>query len=147
MARILLLLCTILYVAACFVPALLFHKFILDPSAYDVTHWTGAQVLGMGWMGALVGQFAWYANPFWLLGWLCLLFRRPIWARIWFIITLLIAFHTFMLFGQILPADEAGVNRMMLIDLLIGAYLWFASIGIGLIGAFFTTRRRRFKTA
>ncbi len=93
-------------------------------------------VLFLGWMGPLVGQFAWYANPLLLLGMITFMFRKWIATLVFIVLTLLMAANTFLLFFQEVPADEAGVNMLMLQNLHIGFYLWIAStltIGIGAV--------------
>jgi hypothetical protein len=120
-----------LFGLACASPTLIFLR-------NDTTEetWAGYMVLFLGWMGPLVGQFAWYANPLLLLGMITFVFRKWIATLVFIVLTLLMAANTFLLFFQEVPADEAGVNMLTLQNLHLGFYLWIASIltiGIGAV--------------
>lgn len=109
------------YAAACVSPCLEMFK-----QGVDV--WYGARILVIGWLGLLVGQFAWLANPLWAVGLLFLTLRRPTIALIASALALLLALQTFMLFGMPLPGDEGGVTKLELLRLRYGFYLWLASL-------------------
>lgn len=66
-----------LLVIACSLPALIFKR-----SGGDLEVWSGAKTLLLGWMGILVKQMAWYANPVMCLSLIFLLFRRWLTAAI-----------------------------------------------------------------
>jgi hypothetical protein len=120
----------LLYGVACAAPALVF----LGNGGSEA--WPGYRVLFLGWLGALIGQFAWYANPLFFFGIITFLFRKWIATIVLIGLTLLMAANTFLLFIQEVPADEAGVNVLTLETLHVGFYLWVASIltiGIGVV--------------
>jgi hypothetical protein len=112
-----------LFVIACCLPALEFNE---SGGGQDAM-W-GAHVLAVGWSGILAGVFAWYANPFWVLGLTLALLRKPRLAALAGGIAIAIACTTFSLFGRALPADEGDVAHMTLVRFLPGCYLWMASL-------------------
>lgn len=132
--------CLLLFVLACATPCLeMSHK--SDPV------WYGLRILVLGWMGILVGQFAWLANPLWVVG-LCLLaFRKWSAAAIVSGLSLLFALNTLALFVMPLPADEASVNKTSLVQFRIGFYFWLASLVLLFAKAFMmrAPSRPRFK--
>src|SRR5688572_10303070 len=60
-----------LFGVACASPTLIFLR-----NGTTEETWAGYMVLFLGWMGPLVGQFAWYANPLLLLGMITFVFRK-----------------------------------------------------------------------
>lgn len=120
---------TVLFVLACALPALEFKR---NEAGIEV--WEGIQVAFIGGLGLLLGQFAWLANPLLLGAWLSLLWRRRIPTVLCASLALLVGTHTFALFGQSIPADEANVSKLSLSRLREGTWLWFGSMGIVLTG-------------
>lgn len=114
-----------LYFVACVTPAL----------GFDKQTWPGYQVAMIGGMGVLLGQFGWLANLPLFAAWVLLGLGKVRAGRICALAALLIAAHTFTLFGQNVPMDEGGMNHMRLQTLLPGFYLWIASILTALIGS------------
>ena len=112
-----------LFIVACCIPALQFHK---SQGGDDIM--IGAGVLGVGWSGIFAGVFAWYANPVWLLGLIMDFVGKPRFAAVAGLIALAIGCTTFTLIGKMLPADEGGVNQMTLVKTLTGCYVWLASL-------------------
>ena len=119
----------ICFLVACCLPALRFH----DVNGME-ENWRGGTVLLLGWMGALVGQFAWFANLFLFGSWASIGFRWRPGGMIFAVLALLIASHSFALFGQSVPADEGGVNKLLLVRLLPGFYFWVLSIALSALG-------------
>lgn len=113
------------YLIACVTPAMVLAKGI----------WRGYEVLIMGWMGFFLGQWAWFANPFWLLSLLLVFFRRWILTFIVGGFALLIAFDAFSFVGKTIPLDEANVNTTVFLRYDFGFYFWLASLGVVMIGA------------
>jgi hypothetical protein len=114
------------YAVALVLPALVFQ------SESD-TSWLGIQVLAIGWLGALVGQFAWLANIPLLIGAILLLCRRWIGTLVCMILATLLALHSFLLYQQKIPADEASTHYLVLAHLGIGFYFWlFSIIAVGI---------------
>lgn len=126
------------FLIACACPALLFRH---TGGTIDV--WEGGKALGLGWMGLLVGQFAWCANPVMVLSLIFLLFRRWLAATILALVALAIAANTLLLFSQEIPADEANTYKLRLEHLGIGFYFWVASMIIVVVGAFILRQHSR----
>jgi hypothetical protein len=118
----------LLFLLACVTPC-------LEMSQKSDPVWYGLRILVLGWMGFLAGQFAWYANPLWLIG-LCLLaFRKWSAAAIFSGLSLLFALNTLLMFVMPLPADESKVNTTSLMGLRIGFYFWMASLAVPFVKA------------
>jgi hypothetical protein len=131
-----LLISPVLFLVACCIPALEFSNTQGGP---DVM-W-GGNILAVGWSGIFAGVFGWYANPFWLLG-LVLGFVHQRWVAVGAgVLSAAIASTTFLMFGQVLPADEGNVNHMTLIRLLPGFYVWMASLAAVPVLALLEKRR------
>jgi len=113
----------ILYVLACWYPALEWTK---AGTPNDIM--LGLRALALGWSGIFAGVFAWYANPLWLAGMILLAFRKPTWALAPALLAIPIAFTVYSDLNRALPGDEGGVTTTTIIKLLPGCYVWFASI-------------------
>lgn len=121
-----------LFVLACLLPALHFRNVTATGvGALNSQH--GGGVLAFGWLSLFVGQTAWLANPFWMLGMLLQGLGRRLGARVCLALAAVLAVTTVRLSGAVLPADEAGVNKMQLDSFGPGAWAWFAAIGLGLV--------------
>jgi hypothetical protein len=120
-----------LFVVSCCLPAIEFKN---SGSSNDVM--LGLRALVVGWSGLFAGVLSWYANPVWLLGVLFVLLRKPLPAAISGVVAIIIAYTTFSLIGRELPADESNVNKMAVIKLLPGCYVWMASLVLLPIAAF-----------
>src|SRR3954453_2350124 len=118
-----LLVSVVLFLIACCIPALEFRS---TNNPHDVM-W-GANALAVGWSGIFAGVLAWYANPFWLLGLLFGVLRKPLPVVVVGAIAVLIAATTFLVIGRELPGDEGGVTRTTVVQLLPGCYFWMASM-------------------
>jgi len=124
------------YVLACACPALIFRR-----SSNEIEVWSGFRILTIGWLGLLVGQIAWYANPVIGLSLLLVLLRRWIGALVIALISLAIAANTLLLFYKELPADEGNVVKLRLERLGFGFFFWLASILAIAVGAIILRRR------
>jgi len=123
-----------LFLLACATPAMVFDK----------ETWLGIQVLVLGWQGFFLGQFAWFANLFWLLSLLLVLLRRWVLALVATLLAILVALDALSFFGTKVPLDEAFVNTMVFHSYHLGFYSWVASIaavGIGAAVMWIVTRR------
>ncbi len=128
----------LLFVLACATPC-------LEMSQKSDPVWYGLRILVLGWMGFLAGQFAWFANPFWVIG-LCLLaFRKWSAAAIVSGLSLLFALNTLVMFVMPLPADESNVNKTYLVQFRIGFYLWLASLAMPFVKACVMRNQSRLK--
>jgi hypothetical protein len=112
-----------LFVIACCLPALEWRS-TNDPR--DVM--LGLRALAVGWSGIFAGVFAWYANPFWMLGLLFGFLRKPVPAALIGLIAIGVSCTTFLAIGQELPGDEGNVTKTTIVRLLPGCYLWMASL-------------------
>ena len=99
----------------------------------------GIWILLIGWMGIVVFQLSWFANPLNLLA-LLIMSSKP---RISFLLTILaflLASQTF-LFAEI----PTGFNqeRIYIKELGIGFYLWYVANGIFVVATLIETLRRK----
>jgi hypothetical protein len=119
-----------LFLAACAAPAIYMQR-----DNGDVYATFGYKILPVGWLGILVGQFAWFAN-FALLGsWICTLCQWRIPATLFAAIALLIAVDTLDLYVHPPFAGVRGVNHEHLNHLGWGFYFWISSMLALLIGS------------
>jgi len=125
------------FAIACALPALKFQ----DMSGTEQS-WFGGMIFLLGWMGALVGQFGWFANLLLLGSWISAGFRWRNGAVLLAACALLVAIQSLALFGEAIPADEGGVNKLTLTHLMPGFYFWMGSIFIALAGGFFVRSRK-----
>lgn len=114
-----------IYLIACISPALEFIK--EDGSAYTDGLMSGFAALVGGWAAILIGQFAWYANIFWVVSLIFLLFRGWMAAMSSAFLAILIGLHTFKLDSQRPPANEGATFYLRLNDIKVGFYLWLLS--------------------
>jgi hypothetical protein len=124
----------LVYLIACFCPALTFDNYYSGNSAPQSTDtWFGWTALLLGWLGIFVGSVAWLAN--FMLG-LTLIFLLIglRWATlISSAISVLLSLDFFPVFSANIPADEGGVGRAVLRSPEIGVWFWFASMAVALI--------------
>jgi hypothetical protein len=119
----------VLFVVACFMPVLTFVKEGGGGAAPPVDEWSGMHALALGWLGIFVGNPAWFANLFWLAGSLFFIPNRGrIVALILCLLAVPVAFTAFSIIGQVIPADEGGVNKQRVLQFHAGAYVWLASL-------------------
>lgn len=126
----------VFYVLACACPALIFRR-----SSSEIEIWSGFRVLTIGWLGLLVGQIAWYANPVIALSLLFVLLRRWVLTLVVSGVSLLIAANTLLLFFKELPADEGNVVKLRLEHVGFGFFFWLASILAIAVGSVILRRR------
>jgi hypothetical protein len=124
----------VLYSIACIVPAL---AFVNNNYADSYQTWSGFDLLAIGWMGVLIGQLGWYANPLLWLGVVALLLRRLYIAMALVCLSLCLALNTFFLYLQPVPADAASTNRLLFQHPQVGFFLWIGSILVIGAGAVF----------
>ncbi len=117
-----------LYVVACATPALVF-------SGRGIETWFGFEALLIGWLGAFLGHFAWYANLLLPIAWLLLVLRRSTAAIATTLFALLIAADTFRLYNGEIPGDEAGVTKLHFEYPHVGFAFWVLSMVVVLVGA------------
>lgn len=119
---ILLWLSLALYLVACLTPALVFKQ-----AGSPEEPMPGWNVLAVGWLGAFINQFGWYANLFWFTGLICGFFKFFTFGKVAAGIGLIVsAISVSMLFSQDVPANEGGVGPpLKLVSLGVGCWLWF----------------------
>lgn len=114
-------------------PAIAFSK---PPGSGSVDTWSGVTVLLMGWLGIFAGNFAWFANIFWLVGSLLLIpARGRIPALIFCVLALAFSLTALGFPGRIVDADEGGVSKQQIEPLRAGAYVWMAAMAVQAGGA------------
>lgn len=138
--RCYLMLALVLYGVAYVLPALQFRKYhphrhyteaeIADDSN-DIVH-TGSDLLWLGWLGIVYGQFAWFANVWISVSVVVILSdsrRYAILARLSALVAMIVAANTLTLFFMPMLGDEGGVNRLLLRHLRLGSAFWVGSFG------------------
>lgn len=103
---------------AIFTVSLFFNVFFTNTNEVS-----GIWVLLTGWLGFIVFQFAWYANPLSLLA-ILLMRRRPLVALLLSILAVVLASEMFI-FNEI-PA-ASGDEKIYIKEFGLGAYTWFLS--------------------
>jgi len=121
--KILLYLSPALFVLSCCLPCL-----EIKESNGKIDIMLGLRALVVGWSGIFAGITAWYGNPIWLL---CAALGR--WDRslpgiLGGGVAVAIGWTTRWLIGRVLPADEGNVNKMAVVRVLPGFYVWITSL-------------------
>ena len=99
--------------------------------------WPGSQVLMSGWLGPFIGQFGWYANPFFVTAVVFIFLRRAGWAAAFTVLALVFAVTSGMILNAVIPLDEANVRKAKMIGFGPGFYVWFTALATPLLGLFF----------
>jgi len=125
-----------LFLAACGLPCLEVEK-------EGRVVWYGYSVLLRGWMAVLVGQVAWLANPLWLVGMFCFLFRRWTLSLGCALIGLALAATSLLFYGWNGAGIPVGVDEGVVAvhQLRVGAYVWLSSLLVLFVGAAHLRRR------
>jgi hypothetical protein len=84
----------------------------------------GASVLAWGALGALLGQFGWYANIMGLAALVLALLDRRGAARLLALVGFALGLYSLLLVAQPLPLDEGGMNTVTVSRLGSGFYVW-----------------------
>ena len=125
-----------LFLAACGLPCLEVEK-------EGRVVWYGDSVLLRGWMAVLVGQVAWLANPLWLAGMFCFVFRRWTLSLVFALLGLLLAASSLLFYGWDGAGIHVGVDEGVVAvhQLRVGAYVWLSSLLVLFVGAAHLRRR------
>lgn len=99
----------------------------------------GYLILAMGWMGILIGQVGWFANPAWLLAVVLLWLRRWKGAARASVVAVLLGAVSFALYRTGLPSDSGATIEA---GLLIGFSAWWGSLWVLAAGAVVLGRSR-----
>lgn len=100
----------------------------------------GYLILAMGWMGILIGQVGWFANPVWLLAVVLLWRRRWTGAARASGAAVLLGAVSFALYSTGIPSDSGDTIKA---GLLIGFWVWWSSLWVLAAGAVTLRRRAR----
>lgn len=111
-----------LFLVACALPCLEFRE---GNGKIDVM--LGLRALAVGWSGIFAGITAWYANPVWLLGVAFGFWGNHLVGIFAGAFAVAIGLSTPKVIGRELPADEGNVNKMTLVRVHRGYFVWLAS--------------------
>lgn len=98
----------------------------------------GFMLLAVGWVGLCVGSLAWIANPFYALGVVGLLRRRPVpehWAPARWLLFIAWLFGLTTVFQMVVPFLGGTGGNLKILQPLAGFYCWAASLTAALISA------------
>jgi hypothetical protein len=131
-----------LYATACVTPAVHFFRIGGGPEG-----WYGIEALLLGWQGAFVGQFGWFANALLLVAAVLILFRRFAVGSIFATMAVAVATDSLLILHQQIPGDEGDVTHLIVTGFGIGFCFWFASLLAAVVapiaGALFVKYRYR----
>ena len=127
---------------ACYLLALM-SEALLSTSDFEPEpkRWLGYQILAIGWLTVLQLHVSWFANPALLLSWVATLLNKRGLALPAALVAGVLSLNVFVFNWQGMLANEGG-GCCLYIDLRLGAYAWFAAIGIQLLGVRYYWRRR-----
>jgi len=95
----------------------------------------GGNLLLVGWLGILFGQYAWFANLPLFAGWAAIYRNQRILAAFWGGVSLVVSSHALELFRTPLPGVESQNDSEILKALGSGYYLWILSMFLVVLGA------------
>ncbi len=119
-----------LFALACVTPALEFQSYqtVQDKKVLgELISWFGWVCLYKGLMAIFIGQFAQFANIFYVVALLMLQEKSYLTAAMCSLFALLSGLHTFSLSKMNVYNDDAGVVKLTFLHPSIGFYLWMAS--------------------
>lgn len=90
----------------------------------------GYWILVLGWIGLIIFQFSWFANPLNLLA-LLLVNQRPVVALLLSTLAFILASQTFV-FVEIPTGTSTG--KIHIKELGLGFYIWYLAQGLFLLG-------------
>jgi len=90
----------------------------------------GYWILALGWIGLIIFQFSWFANPLNLLA-LLLVNQRPVVALLLSTTAFILASQTFI-FIEIPTGTSSG--KIHIKELGLGFYIWYLAQGLFLLG-------------
>ncbi len=126
----------VLYALACVTPAVEFQSYTIEHGQKIMGQnisWYGWTCLYKGLMAIFVGQFAQFANIFYVVGLMMLQEKSFITAGLCSLFALLSGLHTLLLGKMNIYNDDAGLVKLMYLNPQIGFYLWMASFAVLLV--------------
>lgn len=120
----------VLFTLACVTPALEFQSYQVIQNKKvlgELVTWFGWVCLYKGLMAIFIGQFAQFANIFYVVALLMLQEKSYLTAAMSSLFALLSGLHTFCLGKMNVYNDDAGVVKLTFLHPSIGFYLWMAS--------------------
>ena len=90
----------------------------------------GFQILLRGFPGIFWGIVAWFANPLWVIALLLLFLKRVKAALAVSLVSLAIAFTSFLAIGKDLGVWKSDVYHQVIEGFLPGCFLWMASLAV-----------------
>ena len=128
-ARIICIVASVIcWVVACFLPAL--HLVGKANTQGEQSTMVGLMAFIMAFFAMLEGQFAWLANPLWLVAILLLAVQRNRVALLASVLAILVAQHTWAVVGTEINGDEGGVRKYLVTSLGLGFWLWVFSFAV-----------------
>jgi hypothetical protein len=125
-----------LFVLSLYLDAARFTENPGTANAQLITH-SGFVMFFMALFGPFYGNFAFFANPLLLVGWLMISAQKYRGAAITLFIAFLFTLQTHSLHSQRIYEDEGGVNFSYMTHLLPGWYVWLLSILFPLAAAIY----------
>lgn len=119
-----------LFALACVTPALEFQSYQMVQNKKvmgEMITWFGWVCLYKGLMAIFIGQFAQFANIFYVVALLMLQEKSYLTAAMCSLFALLSGLHTLSLNKMNVYNDDAGVIKLTFLHPTIGFYLWMAS--------------------
>jgi len=101
----------------------------------------GYWILILGWIGLIIFQYSWFANPLNLLS-LLLVNQRPKLALLLSAVAFLLASQAFI-FSEIPSGTSSG--KIYIKEFGLGLYVWYLAQGLFLMGMFMAVLNRRKK--
>jgi hypothetical protein len=126
-----------LYVLACATPAVA----IFDTNAKKNDVMFGLPLLLVGWLGAFVLNFGWFANLFLPVAGLLRVIGKYRAAAVFGSLAFLVGLHTLYWYVKPMPANEGFVGELQLRYPSVGFYFWLASMLVIVVGALVLHRR------
>ena len=129
--------CALSYFASLTQPALRYAALLhgREQNGIATESYWGISLLLLGWLEAIGGTstgIAWFANPFFGLGLLALLFQRPGWAAMGLGVALAFASASFGI--ETVCINEAGTEAPV-VGFGPGFWLWYLAIGTGFVAS------------
>jgi hypothetical protein len=111
---------TLLYAVSCALPALYLEG--------QATQWRGFYLLVVGALGVKYQQFSWFANVAALLGLVACMKGGVKRSRTCAVVAFFLALHALSLFGDTLQLSGHELDRVRVVELGPGYYVWLLAV-------------------